>query len=143
MWVPVIEQLPTAAQNMNTPPTMAPGEPEWPVLNIERSLVRLGGDRSLLRDLAKFFVEDSDELLTNLQDALNARDAKLASRTAHSLGGQSANFSADNCTFIAKAIENATQSGDFETSAAMLISLQREVSRLTDALRRDVLTDAE
>ncbi len=126
---------------MNTPRTFEAGDPPWPVFDIERSLRRLGGDKSLLRDLARFFVEDAESLLTSLQGALESKDTKAASRAAHSLSGQSANFSADICSSLAKAIELASQSGDFESSTGMLEELLREVNRLTEALRRQVLTE--
>jgi HPt (histidine-containing phosphotransfer) domain-containing protein len=116
-------------------------DPQRPVMDVERSLARMGGDRSLLQDLARFYLEDSGELLARLQGALESKDAKLAARSAHSLSGLSANFSADTCSAIAKSIEEASQKNDFETSASMLPGLQLEVSRLITALQREILIE--
>jgi len=58
---------------MDTPPTPPTGNPPRPVIDIERSLRRLGGDRSLLRELAVFFLEDSESLMKSLGGLGSAR----------------------------------------------------------------------
>lgn len=113
-----------------------------PVMNLQRSLDRMGGDRTLLHDLATFFLEDSGQLLTDLKAALEANDAKHAARSAHSLSGLAANFSADNCFAIGKAVEEACLKKDFESARLLLGGLQQEVTQLVSALRQQVLSDS-
>lgn len=108
-------------------------------MNIERALARLGGDRSLLKDLANFYLEDKDELLDGLSAALAAEDSKLAARRAHSLSGLSANFGADVCASTAKTIEEACERNELETARRLQSQLQAEVDRLVEALKREVL----
>lgn len=109
-------------------------------MNIVRSLARLGGDRSLLHDLATFYLEDKDELLNGLSAGLANEDAKTAARCAHSLSGLSANFAADTCAAVAKSIEEACLRNDFEAGRQLLSGLHAEVARLVDALTREILT---
>lgn len=118
----------------STPPASAPSP-----MNIQRALARLGCDRSLLQDLATFYLEDKDELLNGLSGALTSEDAKSAARYAHSLSGLSANFGADACASVAKSIEEACLRNDFDTGRQLLGRLQSEVARLVDALNREVL----
>lgn len=123
---------------MNQTALPNPGSNQSP-MNIERALVRMGGDRSLLQDLANFYLEDKDELLDGLQAALTAEDSKLAARRAHSLSGLSANFAADVCASTAKTIEEACLRNELETARRLVGQLQVEVARLVDALKREVL----
>ena len=124
---------------MDTTFTSDSSSPRGAVMNIDRALVRMGGNRSILHDLANFFLEDNDELLASLNGALAAEDAKLSARNAHSLCGLSANFGADSCASVAKSIEDACVRNDFVQARRLLVGLQNEVARLVDALKREVL----
>lgn len=110
-----------------------------PVMIVASALSRLGDNRELLRDMAAFFLEDSDQLLRDLQASLDSNDTERARRHAHSLKGLAANFSADPCAEAAYVVEDASRKGDANTARAYLGRLQAEVIRLKDALGREVL----
>ncbi len=120
---------------METTPNKLSMSQSRPIMDLERSLARMGGDRSLLRDTAKFFLVDANELLAKLSTALKSKDAKVAARSAHSLAGLSANFGAEACSSIAEAIEDASEKQDLVTAGALMDSLQQEISRLIAALQ--------
>lgn len=112
---------------------------EKPVMIVTSALSRLGNNRELLRDMATFFLEDSDQLLRDLLTSLDQNDTERARRHAHSLKGLAANFSAEPCADAAFVIEVAARKGDANTARAYLSRLQAEVIRLKDALDKDVL----
>jgi len=105
-----------------------------PMLDLDAALVRLGGDRELLRDLIGFFLEDSSPLLEQLQRALAARDASVVERSAHSLKGLAANFSAARAVQAALRLEKMGHSGNLAGGPEAEHDLQREISALTQAL---------
>ncbi|WP_229423561.1 hybrid sensor histidine kinase/response regulator [Massilia frigida] len=64
------------------------------VLDWDGALLRLDGDRELLRELAALFIGDGPHLLEALDQALAAADGEAAQRAAHSLQGVLVNFGA-------------------------------------------------
>jgi PAS domain S-box-containing protein len=110
-----------------------------PVLNVACALSRLGGDRALLVDMARFFLEDSALLMSDLERALDRDDANQALRNAHSLRGLAANFNAEPCVAVAQIIEDAAKQGKLDSAKQRFITLRTEVARLIEALQREVL----
>ena len=118
---------------------LADSRREPPVLNVAGALARLGGDQGLLRDMAQFFLEDTGKLLEDLESGLQTGELERAKRHAHSLKGLAANFNAETCVNTAFAIEEACSSGDSNTAKILLPTLKSEISRLVDALEREIL----
>ena len=58
------------------------------------ALSRVGGDAELLKEIAILFLDDYPKSLSDLRDAVEARDAKRVERTAHGLKGSVSNFGA-------------------------------------------------
>jgi HPt (histidine-containing phosphotransfer) domain-containing protein len=105
-----------------------------PVLDLEAALVRLGGDRELLRDLIGFFFEDSPPLLEQIERGLAAREPSVVERSAHSLKGLSSNFSAARAVQAALRLEKMGHAGNLADGATALTELHREVAALHEAL---------
>ena len=127
------------AQPLGTSPLPSAAKPELPVLNVEGALSRLGGDQELLRDMAGFYLEDTGQLLDDLEDGLQKLEGVRAARRAHSLKGLSANFNAEPCAAVAFAVEVACTKGDLATATKLLPNLRSEVARLIVVLRREIL----
>lgn len=115
------------------------GVNEKPILNVAASLARLGGDASLLSDMARFFLEDADQLYQDLLRAFETNNTELAYRSAHSLKGLSANFNAEPCVTAAMAVEESAKQRKLESSTPVVVRLRTELDRLIAALRREVL----
>ena len=64
------------------------------IMDLENSLRRLDGDKSLLIDLIGFYLEDYPSLLVRMDEAAAANDAASLERAAHSMKGLVANFDA-------------------------------------------------
>lgn len=58
------------------------------------ALSRVGGDAELLKEIAQLFLDDYPKSLTELREAVEARDAKRVERSAHGLKGSVSNFGA-------------------------------------------------
>lgn len=103
--------------------------------NIANSLVRLGGNKKLLRQLIGFFQEDAPPLLTRLRSGLDAGNPDEVVRSAHKLKGLVANFDAEAATACAQRIETQAMAGDLsavpadtDKLASLLTQLEQELA---------------
>lgn len=108
------------------------------VVDLEKALERLGGDRVLLRQMAEMYLEDIPQLLKELKDSVARKDAPDATRAAHSIAGLSSTFEAQSCQEIAKAIENCGQKNDLGEAASQIPALQDEFERVCEALKKGI-----
>ena len=99
------------------------------------ALQRLGGDEQLFRELAAYFLEDSDELLKVIGRGLDADDAGRIERAAHNLRGLAANFDAEPIISIARSMEQAASQRQLQSVSAAFAELEIEVQALRAVLR--------
>lgn len=90
----------------------------------------------MFRDLVRFFDEDAPSLLEEIRRAIKSGDREQIARAAHTLKGLAGNFDAQAVTIAALRMEKLSQSGEWEPNrtAKTLWDLEREISRLSDAL---------
>ena len=106
--------------------------------NYESALARLDDDVALFRDMVQFFQEDSPELLRQIRESVGAGDVHLAERAAHSLKGLAATFDAHATIQASLRIEELARSGALGEIPPALDGLEREVTRLNEALRHTI-----
>jgi signal transduction histidine kinase/DNA-binding response OmpR family regulator len=104
------------------------------VLDADAALVRVGGDRVSLRDVARLLLEESPGLVARMRAALAARDAEALHRAAHTLRGSAAIFDAAPTVEAARAVEEVRLEQDRGGAEAALVRLETELARLTEAL---------
>ena len=109
--------------------------PSPPILDVEGTLARFGGDEVLFAELAAFLLDDLPPLFNNLRHAVATQDAPSIRGTAHALKGLVAGCGGVRATHVAQAIETAGQQGDIARAASLLESLDTELQLLTRALR--------
>jgi signal transduction histidine kinase/DNA-binding response OmpR family regulator/HPt (histidine-containing phosphotransfer) domain-containing protein len=97
-------------------------------------LARVGGDRELLADMARLFVEDAPRTIDRIREALDARNADALRRAAHTLKGAAANFEATELVTAARALEEIGRTGQFDEQAAAWRVLMIEMDRLMSLL---------
>jgi two-component system, sensor histidine kinase and response regulator len=97
------------------------------VIDRDSIMQRLGGDEELLRSFIEVFFEDSPELMQQLRFAIAEHDANLLQRSAHSLRGLAANFSAAAVVELASGLEKAGKDNDLSEANSLL-------TQLTDAM---------
>ena len=92
-------------------------------------LARVEGDRQLLAELVDIFRQESPRLLSEIRQAMAARDMKGLERTAHTLRGSVGSFGARAAAQAAHLLEVAGRDGVPATDAQYL-ELERELRRL-------------
>jgi two-component system sensor histidine kinase/response regulator len=123
---------------MTTAPASQTAAGDEPPVNLARALDRMGGDRSLLVEMARFYLEDTPGLLDTLRTSLQEQKAEEATRAAHSLKGLSANFDAHAAVQAALAVETASRSGDLARASALFADLQGHLNEVSEILRREL-----
>ena len=112
-----------------TPPGVEPN-----TMSVE-VLARVGGDRALLAEISRLFVEDAPRHLRKIREALDARDGESLRRAAHGLKGAAANFDADGVVNAARELEEIGRSGEPDAQDAAWNSLTAEMEQLVTLLR--------
>lgn len=105
-----------------------------PIINCDVALVRMGGDLTLLLDLARFYVVDAPSLLSEADAALTNRDALTLQRAAHSLKGLSANFDSLPASRAASRVVQLGHDGNWSEADSALKVLHHEVKLVINSL---------
>ena len=98
-------------------------------------LARIGGDEELARAVVATFVSDAAGTLPRIEAAIDAGEADLARRLAHTLKGAAGSAGANCVQEMAAAIEIAAASGDLGSAAPLLTRAVVELHRLRLAMR--------
>jgi len=109
--------------------------PTETVLDTKETLDRLGGDRDLLETIHRVFLEDAPLQISKLREALEANDAAVAERRAHTIKGASANIGATAMRERASKMELAARDGDLDQVGSLLDGLQEEFERVRTAIQ--------
>lgn len=104
------------------------------VCDLSAALVRLGGNQSLLREVAEFFHDDSPKLVEKMKHALATKDGGELHRAAHSLRGLVVNFNAEATESAARDVESMGQAGNLAHADEAVQRVEREVDRLAKEL---------
>jgi signal transduction histidine kinase/DNA-binding response OmpR family regulator/HPt (histidine-containing phosphotransfer) domain-containing protein len=99
------------------------------------ALARVGGDRQLLAEISRLFVDDAPHHLDRIRAALDAGDGEALRRAAHGLKGAAANFDADAVVAAARALEEIGLTTHFDGQDAAWRALTVETERLINMLR--------
>ena len=97
---------------------------------LQGALKRLGGDIALLQDMARFYLEDSPQLLRDLEHHLKSGQAMAAKRSAHSLKGLSANFDRIELIEACADAERLAHAGQLDEARSILPNVQSQANRL-------------
>jgi signal transduction histidine kinase/DNA-binding response OmpR family regulator len=127
-------QLCALVEQMAGCAAVAEPSPELPTVSM-RVLARVGGDRELLAEISRLFVDDAPRHLQSIREALDARNGESLRRAAHGLKGAAANFEADAVVSAARTLEEIGRTGEFEAHEAAWQTLTSETDRLVSMLR--------
>jgi signal transduction histidine kinase/CheY-like chemotaxis protein len=130
------------AQGLPPRPPVAPAasEPEQrspavaSALDVPKLLRRLDGDRATLQALAQAMRTDLEQRLRELHAALQAQDADRAVAHAHGLKGSLGSMTAERGARLAKGLELAARSRDWNLFARALPLMQAEAQQIDAAL---------
>jgi two-component system, sensor histidine kinase and response regulator len=90
----------------------------------------LDNNHSLLRDIARMFMEDSQQQITAMESALAAKDSEKLHFAAHALKGSVGNFRAQLAFALAQEMEVAAKAGDLDKAAQLLPKLSSEIAKV-------------
>lgn len=105
-----------------------------PICDVDGALARLRGDRSLLIELVRIYVEDAPMLLVRIHDGIRDDNCSDVLHAAHLLHGLAANFGARNVTEPAERLEEIAVDGRLTEAAPLLERLEAEAVRLEKEL---------
>jgi PAS domain S-box-containing protein len=118
-------------EKLEPPATRAALDPE-----VVDRLVRMGkssGD-DLMGQLTTLFLEDADIRLDALRKGLAGEDASAVTRSAHILGGASANLGARSLADMCAGLATKSATGDLDGGSELLDELETELGRVRLAL---------
>jgi signal transduction histidine kinase/DNA-binding response OmpR family regulator len=101
-------------------------------------LARVGGDRELLAEISRLFVDDAPRHLDRIRRALDVRDGEALRRAAHGLKGAAANFDAEGVVAAARTLEEIGRTHEFDADPrceAAWRALSQETDRLISVLK--------
>ncbi len=143
----VIQMSPMVAMDFDSPddtkidekgrpnPVVKTNQLDWAKL-VQQS----AGEESLARELAVVYLEESRSLLVSLQEAMESGDAKLLSRSAHTLKGASSYFGAPDVVSASRKLELQTREGDLSGAAELIYQLIADVTNLNNEIKRKIET---
>ena len=99
-------------------------------------LARVGGDRQLLVEISRLFVDDAPRHLERIREAIEQRDGESLRRAAHGLKGAAANFEADGVVNAARTLEEIGRTDAFDRHEDAWRALTIETERLVSTLTR-------
>ena len=102
----------------------------------DQVLARVGGDRQLLAEISRLFVDDAPRHLERIREALEQRDGESLRRAAHGLKGAAANFEAEGVVTAARTLEEIGRTAAFDGHEAAWRALTLETKRLVTTLAR-------
>lgn len=112
------------------------------VLDLHTALDGAGGDRDLLEELARLFIEGYPVAMEGIRRALRDGDAHLLQRLAHTMKGSSANCGADRVSQAALALDMQARSEALEGADKLIETLQAELDCVppeSEAVTRKVI----
>jgi HPt (histidine-containing phosphotransfer) domain-containing protein len=116
-------------------PALPQGERSTSRIDHEAALARAGDSEELLGELAQMFIEQRPGLVSEIQGALEKKDATGLRRAAHTLKGSVSLFGAREATRLAAELERMGKEGSFEESEAALRALEAELAEVEAELK--------
>jgi two-component system sensor histidine kinase/response regulator len=105
-------------------------------LSFQAALDRLGGDRSLLRELAGIFLGDRARLIGAVRESAAAHNRSALERSAHAIKGAVSNFTNGPAYAAAAQLETLARNGQLAEVEAYLAPLEQSLAELDAELRR-------
>jgi HPt (histidine-containing phosphotransfer) domain-containing protein len=103
---------------------------ELQTLNWDSLQERLMGDKELIVEVLKVFLDDAPKQLADMKDALPEKNMEKACDAAHSLRGSAGNIGAERLHSIARQIEKAARDGNAQKTESLLTEIMASFEEL-------------
>jgi two-component system, sensor histidine kinase and response regulator len=133
-------ERPPSSGSVRPPPGHEPASGTSSVLDRVELLARVEGDRRLLGELVRLFIEERAQLLTSMETSLRDGDAPELARAAHKAKGAFGNLSARMAQQAAVELELLARHGELALATDVFLRLRTQIERLEAelvALTRD------
>lgn len=107
-----------------------------PILDIDGTLARFGGDKELFIEMSGMLLEDAPGLLADLGRAVDSENAIDVRMRAHALKGLLLGCGGVRAAHVAQLLESDGQSSDLRQAPSRFATLQDEFKQLTRALEQ-------
>jgi HPt (histidine-containing phosphotransfer) domain-containing protein len=107
-----------------------------PILDIDGTLARFGGDKDLFIEMSGILLEDAPKLVDELGQAVKSNNAVDVRMRAHALKGLLLGCGGVRAAHVAQQLENAGQSFDLRQTSELFSKLAIELDALTHALQQ-------
>ncbi len=104
---------------------------QLPAIDVKESLLRLGGEESLLADVMKLFLESADREVAGVREELERGDTMEALRRVHTLKGVAGNVSARALFNSVLELETAIRESVEDRIPELLSKLERHMAATT------------
>jgi two-component system, sensor histidine kinase and response regulator len=121
------------------PTGSASSPPTERVCDLKAALEGVDGEGDFLKELTEVFLATTPDMLAELKRAVELADADEVNHLAHALKGSVSNFSAHPSFSAALQLERISLEGDLQGSEAAYNDLLREIEKLSEVLRTEVL----
>jgi len=103
-------------------------------IDTESALANVEGDAELLKNLSAEFLRDLPEMLSNIREAITARNANGIERAAHKLKGCVGNFAAQPVFDAAARLEVLGRDSSLNVAESAYAELEKEIKHLIPAM---------
>jgi HPt (histidine-containing phosphotransfer) domain-containing protein len=132
-----------SSDSWDSPPVKPLSELPSPLLNLQAARARMNHNEELVKDLAKFFLEDAPEFVVQIEQAIQKSHFDIIERAAHNLKGLAANFDAETLIMAAIGMEDAGRQGDVKNAQQHFPELRRAVRDVCTAFQNYIGTNEE
>lgn len=108
-------------------------------IDLDRALSEFLGEKEILDDLLKEFIEKVYSQIESIQQATINQDYKVIAREAHSIKGGAANLTADRVADIASDLEQAAILSQVESLRLIVGRLEENLKQLENYLHNRTL----
>ena len=106
------------------------------LINERKVLAGLGGDRELMAEVLRLFIDDSARLMREMQTAAARKNGEAIRQVAHALKGSIANLSAGTARELAAKMEQLGKNGELEEIPLLVDRLEHELIMLQQAAQQ-------
>ncbi len=98
---------------------------------MDKALERTMGDKSFLDEMIAAFAESLPGQMDKVGSAFENGDAFSLAEAAHKIKGAAASLSADSLVAAALALEKAGRNNELSAAAALIVQLEKEITRFS------------
>lgn len=106
------------------------------IIDIPELIARLDNDFELYMELLDLFINDSASLISQIENAINNRDPEALRKTAHTLKGAVANFSAPGAYKAASILEQTGINKELTNAGAQFLKLKTEIDSVIKEMKK-------